>query len=210
MISSKTPLFLPNTKTLQRVCKAISVLDAIICQEWESRYYSYNCQWNIDEEFCEMRNAEGSQILILFQKEACVINGYSPEYKEPKKSRLTQNLPSVFDEFIFGEPVATIGTTFCIWNIDNEWKTGQLNKADDGSEELLSIFDGKPESYISWASDYFEGYYKENGILIDVVREIYEGKTLTKDMIFAIVDKIEDWDLLISDLAEIDYPYHFE
>ena len=32
-------LVLPEVKQFQGLCKAIAVLDAIFCQEWESRYY---------------------------------------------------------------------------------------------------------------------------------------------------------------------------
>lgn len=79
MISTTNPDALPNKKALQNICKSIAVLDAIISQEWEYRYYSYNYQWGENEEFFEMRNGEGDQMLILFREDGCVINGFAHE-----------------------------------------------------------------------------------------------------------------------------------
>ena len=70
MISSKE-LNLPNQNKLQTICKAISVLDAILSQEWQFRYYSYNKNWSDSEEFFEMRNGSGDQMLILFNQNGC-------------------------------------------------------------------------------------------------------------------------------------------
>ncbi len=206
MISTKDYQLLPDSKTLQTICKALSVLDAILCQKWEYRYYSYNAQWADQEEVCEMRNGQGDQMLILFLRQDCAINGYVHEIKQPHKQQITENLPTLFDEFIFGEPVNTIGTTFCLWTTDrSSWQTGQLDGSDDNSEEMLSIFDGNPQTYIDWASE----YYEESGISLKTVRQIYAGQPLTRAMVLSVVDELTDWSQLELDLQEINYPYNF-
>lgn len=127
MISTQA-LNLPSRQKLQRICKAISVLDAIFSQEWEYRYYSYNNKWGNNEEFFEMRDGSGDQMLVLFTANGCVINGFAHEFYDyeeqlPAKEVLTNGLPTAYHEFIFGEPVQSIGTTFCIWtNDENQWK----------------------------------------------------------------------------------------
>ena len=211
MISTKDYSLLPNRKALQTICKAISVLDAVICQEWQFRYYSYNNKWTDDEEFCEMRNGQGDQMLILFRQDGCVINGFAHEFKQQDKQKLTQNLPSIFDEFIFGEPVKSIGTTFCLWTTEQkDWQVGEIENYEDNSEEMLSIFDGNPQTYINWATEYFEDSYVESGIPLDTVTKIYSGQTLTKKMVLTIVEELEDWEQLEADLNEIGYPYNFD
>ncbi|WP_326980983.1 hypothetical protein VUJ46_11765 [Chryseobacterium sp. MYb264] len=211
MISIKNPSLLPSPQKLQNLCKALSVLDSILSQEWEYRYYSYNKDWSDHEEFFEMRDGSGNQMLILFTKNGCVINGFAHEYPQPNKQKLTANLPSIFYEFIFGEPVASIGTTFCLWaNSENQWQTGQLEYSEDHSEELLKIFNGNPQTYIDWATEYFEDSYKESGIPLETVTKIYNGQTLTKEMVLSIVDELEDWEQLENDLQEIGYPYQFK
>lgn len=42
MISTQNPNQLTAFENLRMLCKAISVLDAMICPDWEFRYYSYN------------------------------------------------------------------------------------------------------------------------------------------------------------------------
>ncbi|GAB3752444.1 hypothetical protein [Spirosoma pomorum] len=210
MISTKDYQSLPDSKTLQTICKAISILDAILCQEWEYRYYSYNAHWADQEEVCEMRNGQGNQMLVLFLKEGCAINGYAHEAEQSDKQQITKNLPALFDEFIFGEPVNTIGTTFCLWTTGmGSWQTGQLDGNEDNSEEMLSIFDGNPQTYIDWASKYFEECYKESGIPLKTVSQIYAGQPLTRAMVLSIVEELADWSQLESDLQEINYPYNF-
>ncbi|KAF2509130.1 hypothetical protein [Flavobacterium foetidum] len=210
MISTKDYTALPNKETLQTICKAISVLDAIISQEWEYRYYSYNNKWTDNEEFCEMRNGSGDQMLILFRLDGCVINGFAHEFVQQEKQKLTKNLPSIFDEFIFSEPVKTIGTTFCLWTTEQQnWQVGQIENYDDNSEEMLNIFDGNPQTYIDWATEYFEESYIESGIPLNTVTKIYNGQTLTKEMVLSIVEELEDWEQLENDLNEIGYPYNF-
>ncbi|MCS3530544.1 hypothetical protein [Chryseobacterium sp. JUb7] len=210
MISTKDYTLLPDPKILQTICKAISVLDAILSQEWEYRYYSYNNKWSDNEEFFEMRDGSGDQMLVLFSPKGCVINGFAHEYPPSDKHQLTANLPSAFNEFIFGEPVNTIGTTFCLWATDKEnWQTGQLQSDDDHSAELLSIFDGNPQTYIDWATEYFEDSYKEPGIPLETVAKIYNKETLTKNMVLTLVEEPEDWQQLEADLKEIGYPYDF-
>jgi hypothetical protein len=209
MISTKDLRFLPDSNELKAACKAMAVLDAILCQDWVYRYHSYNSGWSADEEFFEMRNGEGDQLLILFKEEGTVINGFFAEAEQGEKALLVHELPEIFDEFIFGEPVNSAGTTFCVWKTPGQnWKTGRFSEHDDHSEELLSPFDGLPSTYIKWASDYFKGSYKESGIPLDTVTAIYHQETLTMKMVMSLVDILEDQQQLIDDLAEISYPYH--
>ena len=209
MISTENLSALPDSSPLQAACKAMSLLDAILCQDWVYRYYSYNSEWSDNEEFFEMRNGEGDQLLILFKKEGTVINGYFAEATQAEKGQLTAQLPEIFHEFMFGEPVNSAGTTFCVWKTPGmEWQTGINPSEDNHSEELLSPLDGKPSTYIKWATEYFRGNYHKDGIAAAVVESIFNHETLTKEMVLLLVDELEDWGQLIEDLIEISYPYH--
>ncbi len=210
MISTKNLVLLPDREKIQTITKAVSVLDAILSQDWEFRYYSYNRYWSEQEEFFEMRNGSGDHMLILFRKEGTVINGFGKEFDLRNKDHLTKDLLAVYNEFIFGEPVNSVGTTFCIWtDMENNWRVGQIENYNDNSAEMLKIFDANPQTYIDWASQYFEGYYNKSGIPLEIVCKIYEGKPLTRQMIYSIVEELEDWEQLENDLIEIGYPYNF-
>lgn len=209
MISTKNLRALPDWKKLREACKAMAVLDAVLSPDWIYRYYSYDCQWSENEELFEMRNGEGGQMLILFREEGAVINGYTSEMADSNKEALTDQLPAVFEEFIFGEPVSSSGTTFCVWTTaDGNWQTGVLPLEEDYSEELLSALDGQPETYLKWASSYYEGIYAGSGIPLETVTHIFQHKPLTTAIVYSLVNKVEDWNQLKEDLTEISYQYH--
>ena len=211
MISTKDLTSLPDRTFLENICKAISVMDAILSQDWQFRYYSFNSKWDKNEKCLQMRNGSGDEMHILFRQDGCAINGFAHEYKQQLKAQLTSNKPVIFNDFLFGEPVNSIGTTFCLWTTElKNWQTGEIENHEDNSEEMLSIFDGQPKTYIDWATEYFEESYKESGIPLDTVEKIYEGQTLTKEMVLSIVNELEDWEQLEKDLIEIDYPYDFK
>jgi hypothetical protein len=207
MISTKNISTLPNRDKLQKLCRSISVIEAIICEDWLDRYYSYNSKWADQEEFCEMKNGQGDSLQILFRNDGCVINGMTHEFYPKDKSKLTQGLPKIYDDFIFGEPVRSIGTTFCIWtNNENAWQIGELENFDDDSEEMLKIFDDNPQTYIDWATGYYEDGFIVNESTLNVVSDIYQGKVLTKSMVETLNKDIDHWQQLKEDLAEINYP----
>lgn len=220
MICTKDFNALPKKEDLQRICKAISVLDAIFCAEWDLRYYSYNSKWAEGEEFFEMRDGSGDQMMILFLTDHCVINGLVHEFYsgDEMKKNITEGLPKIYDEFIFGEPVSSTGTNFCLWTNENgNWEVSKKENLEDGSDTLLYIFDGNPQTYIDWAIDYFfdgtqdevdEDYLKKPTSFIPV-SEIYQGKRLTKEMVFLLNENFDDWDRLKEDLIKIGYDYDF-
>lgn len=243
-LSSENLNLLPNPNELQKICKSIAALEAIICPEWEYRYYSYQKDWSETEQFFEMRNGQGDQMQIIFSKNGTCINGFAHDSKmngwknmpiEEKKSfveklfgsknevktELTQiipkgvldNLPKVFNEFMFGEPVKSIGTTFCIWQttLDNNWQTGKvvLPKDDykDGSNDLLKLLDGKPLTYKNWAEEYYEENFEENELKLELVEKVYKGAVITKEVVLALNPELGDFERLKSDLNEIGYEY---
>jgi hypothetical protein len=197
---------LPPKETLQRLCKAISLLDAIICQDWEYRYYSYNAQWGEGEEFFEMRNGQGEHLLILFRQDGCVLNGFHHEYMPADKAVLTRGLPAIYHEFIFGEPVASIGTSFCIWtDPSGKWKFND-KESENGAAELLAIFDDNPETYISWAKEYYEDSICDGCISNESVKKIYDREPLTKEIVLSVDVNFDDWERLQEEILQIGYP----
>lgn len=134
-----------------------------------------------------MKNGDGDELLILFRNDGCVINGMTHEFYPRDKSKLTTGLPKIYDEFIFGEPIHSIGTTFCIWtNNLNAWQIGEVENFEDGSTDMLKIFDGNPQTYIDWVTNYYEDGFVINEYMLKVVTAIYEGQVLTKSMVLII------------------------
>lgn len=243
-LSTENLNLLPNPSELQQICKSISALEAIICPEWEYRYYSYQNDWSETEEFCEMRNGQGDQVLILFSNHGVCINGFAHESqmngwknvhisdkkslieklfgskKEPKTKFIQEitagvvdELPTVFNEFIFGEPIKSIGTTFCIWQTltDTNWKVGNIKFPNDdykdGSNDLLQLLGGIPLTYKNWAEEYYEEEFEERELTLELVEGIYSRTTITKEIVQEINPDLEDFEQLKSDLNDIGYEH---
>ena len=243
-LSTENLNLLPNPNELKRICKSISALEAIICPEWEFRYYSYQKDWSETEEFCEMRNGQGDQMLIVFSENGTCINEFAHESemngwenvlieekksfveklfgsKKETKTELTQEiangilneLPQEFNEFIFGEPVKSIGTTFCIWQTktDKNWKIGKVelpkDEYKDGSSDLLQLLDGKSQTYKNWAEEYYEENFEESELNLELVEKIFSGTVITKEFVIEINPELNDFEQLKSNLDEIGYEH---
>jgi hypothetical protein len=49
---------LPAPADLERICKGLAALDAMLMEEWQDRYYSFNNAWNtaLQQRMVSMRN----------------------------------------------------------------------------------------------------------------------------------------------------------
>ena len=204
-------LNLPAPAELQRLCQALAALDAINSPEAEYRYYTYTPEWGESEAVFEMSDGEGDQLLVLFRPEGCVLNGYLLGYDEPFKPDLIRELPAAFQEFMLGEPVASIGTTFCLWHTPEAgWQVGTIEDEDNGSEELLGIFDNQPATYAEWATEYYTDETDRAPITAAAVAPVYMHETLTKAHVQALNAELTNWPALAAELEVIGYPYDFE
>lgn len=56
-----SPDLLPSIAELRRIAQSLAVLDAILCPDWEYRYYSFNSRWGFGDEMASMRNGSGDE-----------------------------------------------------------------------------------------------------------------------------------------------------
>lgn len=179
------------------------MLDAIICPEWDSRYYSYNSKWAPGMEMASMRNGCGDDWFLLFDAVGAALKGFAHELAGDNTftANLTNQVPAAFANFL-GEPAFSMGSaTFCYWRGVEE---GQWNKVhglltDDGSDEMLSLLVAGPLGYKSWAESYFE-------IEVDLqtVTAVFDHAPLTEEIILALNPEA-DVDLVLNDADEIGY-----
>ena len=177
-----------------------------------------------------VRSGCNSHMIILFSPNGCVINGFdnqsydneitynidddgsihfqksSVKEKENalKMEKIKQGLPDVFYEFMHGEIVKSMKTTFCIWKTkDGIWsRSNMVGTQKDGSAEMLDILDKNPKKYIKFC----HWYYTKN-ISIDIVEKVYNGEPLTLEMIKELNNEIEDIELVKDELNKIGYPH---
>ena len=200
---------LPDIESLKRLSQSIAMLDAIISQEWESRYFSFNSKWSGGEMMASMRTGTGDEYFILFKKDGAILKGFDHESEinlksaDSNKSVVFKNVPSEFATFLTEPAFSIQDTTFLMWrrSTDPDWTV--ISKSDDCQLEfqsLLFILDGKPSTYKEFAED----YYREE-IALKTVKQIYNHQPLTDKMIHSLNPKISLVDLA-EDIEEIAYP----
>jgi hypothetical protein len=186
---------LPEIETLKLRSQSLAILDAIICAEWENRYYSFTAKWNHNEMLASMRNGSGDGYFILFTEKGSIIKGFSHEsqmspYKaKPNKiwSGVIENVPIVFSGFLQDNAISIEESTFCIWrtNSDLAWNRGKIkfpNSTDpDGAIKLLAVLIGDSNKYIEYAKNYYE-----IDIEPDLIDHIYLHKPITQKIISSL------------------------
>lgn len=210
MISTRNLAALPDIPSLRRLTRSLAMLDAILSPEWESRYYSFDSHWGEGEQMASMRNGQGDHWFALFTRNGITLLGLD---HEAPMFRPDDPWPGVIDsvppEFAtaVGEPAFDArNCTFCIWRRTggSSWERGPVQFADgddpDGSAQLLHLLDGRPESYRTFAAEYYEVE-----LPLDAVAAVYWHQPLTASLLERL-NRAVTLDDLRDDLAEIGYP----
>lgn len=214
MISTRNLAQLPAIATLKARSQALAMLDAILCPEWEYRYYSFNAHWSETEMMASMRNGSGDEYFILFTPAGAILKGFAHEAPmSPYGFAPPQVWPGVLDtvprEFaaFLTEPAFNLeDTTFCVWRTGPEaaWQHGPIKfpaaPDPDGSQELLALLDGDPQTY----RDYAEANYAR-ALPLETIRHVYNQHPLTQPLVAALNSERVLADLA-AEQAEIGYP----
>ena len=214
MISSSNLDALPGIDEVKRISQSIAMLDAIMTDEWEYRYFSFDAKWGEGEMLATMRDGSGDSYFILFNSFGAVIKGYGHESAMAAYTvdsgkvwpGVLDGLPPEFEAVLTDPAFVAEETSFCIWRkySDSHWQTGKIEYPDaefvDGSEDNLFMLDGIPKTYQQWATEYYG-----KAVPLDAVKAVYEHKPLTQQLVSRLNPerRIED---LESDLDEIRYP----
>lgn len=180
---------LPSIAELRRLTRSMAMLDAVLSPEWDYRYYSYNVSWGPGEEMASMRDGSGDEWFLLFDTHGAALKGFAHElpnaYAETFPTLIRRSVPADFASFLDEPAFAQMQATFCIWRRTTDaWWTavpadpGMWPNGVDGSDELLALFDGRPQSYQEWAEDYYE-----HEVDLEVVKAIYAHQPLTQHLV---------------------------
>jgi hypothetical protein len=217
MISSRTPEALPPPEELEGRCRAMAVLDAIVCPLFEGRQFRFDAFHGPDQRIARHDTYEGDGWLIWFTSRGVVIRGFwhesplSPWAQDPAAPRLWPNLFSGLpDELANGPKLPSDGIeaiTFCLWWDDKEprWCTGSVTYPDleyadpDGSEYLLDVLSGEA-AY----QQHIEEVY-ERSVSLDGIQRIYRQEPLTAEVVHAI-EEAADVDLAMAVAKAAGYP----
>jgi hypothetical protein len=214
VISTKNLKSLPDVSTLKRLLQSLAMLDAIMSSEWDERFYSFNSNWDDNEQMGSMRNGFGDDFSVLFNSSGCFIKGFNHESamsswgtdKQLPWPDLLKGLPPEFSAASIEPAFSMENISFCIWRLNTavSWAKGDFEYANDedpdGSEYLLEIFDVNPATYQAFAQEYYEV-----DLAITAIEAIYRHTPLTNEIVQSINPEISLEDLE-KDILEISYP----
>jgi hypothetical protein len=188
---------LPSPTELEHTCKCIAVLDAIISEEWEFRYYSFQQAWAKRQRMASMRNGSGDEWFIVFTSSGTFIKTFWHECKRGDVAEIYEGIPKTLLEHV-SEPAFSMDyVTAGGWHDGKRWT---LRGNWVPMKEELVILSGKPRAYRSYAADYFE-----IDVPLAAIEHVFAGKPIDAKL----VASINDDRLLASvkkELREIGYP----
>lgn len=215
MVAKKQLGELPNKLGLRKLSQSLAMLDAIFCPEFEFRYSSFSSNWGGGESLATMRDGSGNEYFTYFNESGVIIKGFDHESEMTPFANdemkvwagVLDEVSKEFEAYLHDESFESEYTTFCLWQLDSEgvWKTGKIqypedDETADGSDWLLFLLDGKPETYCDWAKDYYE-----EDIDFDTVKKIYSHEPLTEEMVRTLNHE-RIFAELKEDIKEINYP----
>ena len=198
---------LPDIPRLMRLMQSLALLDAILSPEWEYRYYSFNAHWADGEQMGSIRTGSGDELFALFTAFGCYIKGFDHEQADPRvpSAAFYSQLPQPFATQAMEPAFSPEDVSFCLWRglADQEWRRTEVPACPpgyDGSEWLLELFDGRPDSYRAFASSYFEVQLGH-----DEITALYEHRPLAPQIVVSLnPDAV--WEDVQVEAKEIGYP----
>lgn len=190
--------------------QSLAMLDAILCPDWEFRYFSFNGDWEPGEQLGLMRNGEGDDWLLFFNFEGVILKGFKHDSAMAEKKPwpgLFDGVPDTFEKFLDEPAFTKAQTTFCVWLSppDGSWRRSPAIEfpagADpDGSAELMRFLDGDPATYKAWGDDYY-------GVPLgrEVVERFYAHEPLHPGLIRALNPDAHQ-EIVAEEAREIGYP----
>jgi hypothetical protein len=205
---------LPPPDTLKRIMQSLAMLEAIVEEEWQFRYFSFDAHWSPDTQMGSMRNGQGDDLFAVFDRAGCFIRGFdhesamSPWASKPRKiwPGVLEHVPKQFSSSLTEPAFHMDDTTFCIWFPvgGQAWCQGEIaypaGSDPDGSSWMLSYYVGGPQTY----RDFAEFYY-EVDIPIDAIARVYQHEPLSPALIQALGSQ-RRYDQLRVEAAAIGYP----
>ena len=200
-----SPDLLPPIPETRRVAQSLAMLDAILCPEWEYRYYSFNCRWAAGEEMASMRNGSGDDWFLLLDANGAALKGFAHELAgdDHFAQEIQRQVPREFASFLSEPAFSMQHATFCYWRraSDGTWTKVRGASAEDGSEGLLSPLILGPSGYSAWAQDYFEV-----PVSIGAVSDVFAHRPLTEEIVSKLNREI-DLPFAYEQAHEIGYPH---
>lgn len=183
------PQLIPDIENLRRRSQALAMLDAIVCPEWDGRYYSFNARWDESEAMGSMRNGSGDDWFILFSDCGAAIKGLDHETSIARDKafavEVQKKVPTIFASFLAEPAFGMDWLSYCYWRSteDRQWHKvvhpePVLAESDDGSSQFLTMLFAPASSYEAFAK-----WYYEIDLPIAAIDSVYAHAPLTEKLV---------------------------
>jgi hypothetical protein len=179
----------------RKLTQALATLDAILCPDWEYRYYSFDAHWAEAEMLASMRDGSLDRWFALICSSGVALQGLASDL--PLFPDLFADLPAEFRTNFQEEPAFLAEeSNFCWWRLSDQ---RQWERRPEQEPESLAILGGDPEAYRRFAADYYE-----RDIDLADVSAIYRHDPLSEELVKRLNPDL-DLAALKEDLAQIGY-----
>jgi hypothetical protein len=183
---------------LEPLTRGLATLDAILQDDWELRYYSFNAKWGKGQRMASMRDGCGDEWFLVFTGDAAFLKGLAHEHPPGDVAAIYEGLPAKLRGLRTEPSFSMDDTSYGGW-FDKTWTVRSAPKLAKIMGEHLAILDGKPKTYRAYAEGYFEAE-----VPLAAIEHVYAEKPIDQKLIDSINPECK-LASLESDLAEIGY-----
>jgi hypothetical protein len=168
---------LPAPDQLERICTGLANLDAMLSEDWESRYYSFDPKWSKGQRMASMRNGSGDDWFIVFAG-GVFVKAFWHEYKREDVDAIYRGLPAKLaaqrTEGAFSMEDVTFGGF-------HDGKSWTLRGNAKPMKDELAMLTGDAKYYVEYAAAYFEAEVPR-----DAVAHVLAGKPIDAKLVARI------------------------
>lgn len=203
-ISTRNLEALPDVAQFKRLLQSMAMLDAILMPERYYRYYSFNAHWAQGETMGSMSNGSGDELFAVFNSDGAFLKGLDHESEAAAipSRHFYRDLPPQLERYSREPAFMPDDVSFCVWRLiaEPKWSCSTLDlSVADGSADILSMFDGIPETYRAWANEYYE-----RDVPLEAIARVYQHRKLTDELVTGLNPE-QSLELLTSDIVAIGY-----
>jgi len=175
---------LPEKNTLLKLSQRLALCDAILSQDWEHRYFSFDSFWNVSsgEKLASCRNGEGQQVFLLFS--------YSGVYGNIIDSDIAHRANVVSVSYLspnfFKEPAFNISNSCAFFWNDTDSDSWSHDGIGFNETDLIRFYKSDYKKYHGWS----EGYYEQE-ISEEAIKNIFSGQDINPSDLYLLNPDID-------------------
>lgn len=149
-----------SIETLDKRSRVLALMDAILIDEWELRYFSYNARWDqaLGESMASYRNGEGEEYFILFCKNRnSLIGTFSDATDYCIGDSYIENVPEGFSSFLTEPAFNVVQSNFLFWKVNQNTAMKYFgNRTSFIESRCFSCLIDFPNGYLNHIENYCE------------------------------------------------------